>query len=70
MVLSYYKTKHSSPLILDNLTSKITSAEKRKDLLPVYSFNDTGLWLERKKGIKYIGDSSKINLWADLTMRI
>jgi predicted transglutaminase-like cysteine proteinase len=45
MVLSYYPTPESDPLILDNLDSKIKTASKRPDLVPVYSFNTQELWL-------------------------
>lgn len=39
MVLIYYETPHSIPLILDNYINKIHSAKERKDLMPIYSFN-------------------------------
>lgn len=45
MVLAYYLTPDSEPLILDNLTDWIRPANRRKDLVPVYSFNAAGLWL-------------------------
>lgn len=45
MVLSYFETPTSIPLILDNYNPKILSASRRKDLLPVYSFNARSLFL-------------------------
>lgn len=39
MVLSYYETPNSEPLILDNLRKIIFPASKRDDLIPVYNFN-------------------------------
>jgi predicted transglutaminase-like cysteine proteinase len=45
MVLSYFPTPTSIPLILDNYDPRIQSADKRKDLLPVYSFNAKSLFL-------------------------
>lgn len=45
MVLSYFPTPSSIPRILDNYNPKIVSANKRKDLLPVYSFNAKSLFL-------------------------
>ena len=39
MVLSYFKTPTSIPLILDNTNYKIFPADQRKDLVPVYNFN-------------------------------
>jgi len=45
MVLSYFPTPTSIPHILDNYNPVILSASKRKDLLPVYSFNAKSLFL-------------------------
>lgn len=45
MVLSYFETPGSVPLILDNYNPQILSADKRLDLLPVYSFNASSLFL-------------------------
>lgn len=45
MVLSYFETPQSIPLILDNYNPQIVTADKRKDLLPVYSFNARSLFL-------------------------
>ncbi len=39
MVLSYYETPSSEPLILDNMRKKIFPASKRDDLVLVYNFN-------------------------------
>jgi len=39
MVLTYYKTARSEPLVLDNNNQKIFPASQRKDLTPVYNFN-------------------------------
>ncbi len=45
MVLSYFPTPSSIPQILDNYNPVIVSANKRVDLLPVYSFNAKSLFL-------------------------
>lgn len=45
MVLSYFETPKSIPLILDNYNPRILRADKRRDLLPVYSFNAKSLFL-------------------------
>ena len=45
MVLSYFETPQSVPLILDNYNPRIVTADKRNDLLPVYSFNARSLFL-------------------------
>lgn len=39
MVLSYFESPQSDPLVLDNLSKEITVASKRTDLTPVYNFN-------------------------------
>ncbi len=45
MVLSYFPTPSSIPQILDNYNPRILRADKRRDLLPVYSFNARSLFL-------------------------
>ncbi|PLY07110.1 MAG: transglutaminase [Desulfuromonas sp.] len=44
MVLSYYPTPDSPPLILDSLRSEIMPASQRSDLFPIFSFNTENLW--------------------------
>ncbi|MGE4419232.1 MAG: transglutaminase-like cysteine peptidase [Sulfurimonas sp.] len=39
MVLTYFETPKSEPLILDNNNRKIFPASQRKDLIPIYNFN-------------------------------
>ena len=39
MVLSYFETPNSEPLILDSLRKIIFPASKRDDLTPIYNFN-------------------------------
>ena len=51
MVLTYFKTKRSIPLVLDNYNKKILPATKRPDLIPVYSFNGDSLYLAKQKGL-------------------
>ncbi len=50
MVLTYFSTPKSVPVVLDNLISTIEPATKRTDLLPVYSFNGFNLWLAKARG--------------------
>jgi len=71
MVLTYFETKRSIPLVLDNLITEIKPASKRPDLVPVYSFNGTGLWLAKARGGgQRVGDSSRLSLWEDLENRM
>lgn len=71
MVLTYFKTKRSVPLVLDNLITDIKPATQRNDLTPVYSFNGTGLWLAKSRGEgQRVGGSSRLSLWQDLEKRM
>ncbi len=66
MVLSYYETPKSVPLILDNLNFKVLPASKRNDLAFVYSFNAKELYLNRQKGLGKVvpGGRDKNRKWA------
>jgi predicted transglutaminase-like cysteine proteinase len=73
MVLSYFETPTSIPLVLDNYNPRILRADKRKDLLPVYSFNAKSLFLSnaaaglgRSLPTDKIKNSKWQNLLADL----
>lgn len=71
MVLTYFPTPDAIPLVLDNLIGKIYSADRRKDLDPVYSFNGSGMWLERMKGRGIrMGNPNKLDLWTGLRLRM
>lgn len=67
MVVTYYPTADSVPLVLDNLKADIQPATERKDLLPVYSFNGLGLWLAKSRGKgQKVGGSEGLKRWRDL----
>lgn len=71
MVLAYYPEPDAVPLVLDNINKRILPAFKRRDLLPVYSFNGSGLWLAKAQGRgKQLSNGPKHNMWDDLTTRI
>lgn len=44
MVLTYYATPRSIPLVLDNYNYKILPASERNDLVPIYSFSGDELF--------------------------
>ncbi len=69
MVLAYYETPRSQPLILDNLIGEIKPASQRGDLLPIYSFNGRNLWTMKTTQGKLAGKSSRLKLWNDLRSR-
>jgi predicted transglutaminase-like cysteine proteinase len=71
MVLTYYSTPGSEPLVLDNIDTAVKPASQRQDLLPIYSFNGTGLWLAKERGKgKLAGSSSRLQRWSDLMQRM
>jgi predicted transglutaminase-like cysteine proteinase len=71
MVLTYFETKRSIPLVLDNLIIEIKPANQRRDLVPVYSFNGDGLWLAKSRGEgQRVGNASRLSLWEDLNLRM
>lgn len=45
MVLGYYETPNSDPLVLDNLVGSVVPASQRRDLTPVFSFNAQGIYV-------------------------
>jgi hypothetical protein len=67
MVLTYYSSPGAEPLVLDNLVKSIKPASQRTDLMPIFSFNGTGLWLAKQRGRgKLAGSSSRVKRWRDL----
>ncbi|CAN7335860.1 cysteine protease LapG [Pseudomonas solani] len=66
MVLTYYASPSSDPLVLDNLIGEIRPASQRKDLLPVYAFNAEGLYTAGKRS----GDSKKLSRWQDILQKM
>jgi len=70
MVVAWYVTPDAIPLILDNLNTAILPATQRNDLLPVYSFNEQGLWIPQAGKNKQVGDSKKISRWQDLLTKM
>ncbi len=70
MVLSYYETPTSMPLILDNLISDVRPASQRDDLKPVFSFNSTGLWLGRAVKASSANPTARMSRWQDVLTRM
>lgn len=69
MVLSYYATPQSEPLILDSLVPEIMPSSSRKDLTPIFSFNDKGLWVGSSSKPK--GDApAHLSRWRDVLTRM
>lgn len=72
MILAYLPTPDAEPLVLDNINKTIQLASTRTDLLPVYSFNGSGLWLAKQQSgrAEQVGGSDRIALWRDLQARL
>ena len=71
MVVTYYATPGAEPLVLDNLIDQIQPGSRRTDLLPVYSFNGSGLWLAQERGRgNLVGKSDRLKLWNELLERM
>ena len=72
MVLAYFATQDAEPLILDNINKTIQPASTRTDLVPVYSFNGSGLWLAKQQQGRgqSVGSSDRIGHWKELQTRM
>lgn len=65
MVLAYYASGKADPLILDNLITEVRPASRRRDLVPVFSFNGDGLW--QGVGEQSAGDPvTRLSRWRDV----
>lgn len=71
MVMSYQPADSEDPLVLDILTHKIVPASFRTDLVPVYEFNSTHLWLTDKRSFAHGTElSSTLKVEQELLDRI
>lgn len=68
MVLGFYATPDSIPLILDSLLNTIEPANKRPDLRPVFSFNSEGLWVGNQS--TQADPTARLSRWRDLLARV
>lgn len=69
MILAYYATPTSEPLILDNLDGEIKPASRRRDLTPVYAFNASQLWF-RGPSPSSSDPTARISRWRDVLARL
>ena len=71
MVLTYFKTPKSEPLVLDNTNRRIFPASKRQDLIPIYNFNGDALYKASKTGTgKKIEQKKSHKKWDQLLENI
>jgi predicted transglutaminase-like cysteine proteinase len=70
MVLAYYPSPSAEPLVLDNLDATILPASRRKDLLPVFSFNSSAIFAGVSGADKASsGGIGRLSRWEDLIQR-
>lgn len=66
MVLGYTSGSQENPLILDNMVSKKSLLSDRVDLLPVFSFNNSGVYVNNI----YQAKVESIKAWTDFNKRL
>ena len=69
MVLGYYDSPSSDPLVLDSLVSNVLPGSQRTDLIPVFSFNDSGIW-QPGKAAQVSSSTSRLSRWRDVIERM
>ncbi len=69
MVLGYYDSPSSDPLVLDSLVSNVLPGSQRTDLIPVFSFNDSGIW-QPGKTAQVSSSTSRLSRWRDVIERM
>ena len=69
MVLGYYPQPSDEPQILDNLISSIRPASQRNDLVPVFSFNNEGLWVGGATA-SAADPTTRLSRWRDVLERM
>ncbi len=72
MILLYLEDKNSTPLVLDNLSSKVIELTKRKKLIPKFAFNeiDSYKFTSEKFTEKININWGKENKWENLLKRV
>lgn len=70
MVLGYFETPSSEPLILDSLVRNILPASERDDLTPVFSFNSNGLWAGSTGSRAASSPTSRLSRWRNVIERM
>ena len=70
MVLGYYPSPQSEPVILDSLISTVLPASERTDLAPVFSFNSRGLWVGQGTAAASGSPTARLSLWREVLVRM
>ncbi|WP_342593816.1 transglutaminase-like cysteine peptidase [Salinicola lusitanus] len=71
MVVTWASSATTPPVVLDNIDKRIEPASRRNDLLPIYSFNGSHLWISKLGGGgREVGESSRLSLWQNWQQRL
>ena len=72
MVLVYYPSPESDPLILDNAVKSIESGSMRSDLKPIIAFNNDNVWEIKNwsQNELYLGNANLIDTWRKFKIRL
>jgi len=70
MVLAYYASPASEPLVLDNLIMEVRRASLRQDLTPIYGFNSKGIWVGAAGEPASNSPGARLSRWRDLLQRM
>lgn len=70
MVVGYYETLSSDPMILDSLVKEVMPASSRTDLIPVFSFNGAGIWAGQLSDRPLANSTSRLSRWRNLIDRM
>ncbi len=71
MVLTYFATARSEPLIMDNNNHRVLPASKRTDLTPIYNFSGTSLYKASGDGAGAKVENEKVHKnWDELKLNI
>ena len=70
IVLAYFGCEYSNPVILDNSTDIISSIRDRKDLVPIFYFDDTNIFTISDNGAhKILSSSLRLKNWGGVMER-
>ncbi|MEM9314061.1 MAG: transglutaminase-like cysteine peptidase [Pseudomonadota bacterium] len=70
MVLAWYDDPTAPPLILDNVNSRLLRADQRRDLVPIFSFNASDLWLGGNDTVTGASPTARLSRWRDVFVRM
>lgn len=69
MVLGYYAEPGGEPQVLDNLIDEVQPASRRRDLLPIFSFNADALWAGGATA-PAASATARLSRWRDVLARM